>query len=315
MPSPVANLTSAAGRLQEDAKLAFKQLLASVGMRSDWSWEQAMRVIVNDGRCASSVCPLCARNQFDRVHATKGQTTLWESGVAKGLRADQPLRRSCCRDHAEIQHLCATLCRWLCQVAGKQGVHMQLCAAAREYTELAVLQGLSMSLQVWGAQVAGREEGVLPRVRPAAEERGEGRGPSKVRFIRDYAGFEHQAAHGPLLSGKSCQSFLLTCYSTTQHYTAATLDQANGQLPSLQHGGMRYCQHYTSCVHMPTDDTRRGQRPSMHQLPWQLNLLSLLDRLKKSREDFVKMLESAEDLSRFSKARELFEDDPRWRVR
>jgi FF domain len=43
--------------------------------------------------------------------------------------------------------------------------------------------------------------------------------------------------------------------------------------------------------------------------------LSLLDRLKKSREDFVKMLESAEDLSRFSKARELFEDDPRWRVR
>jgi hypothetical protein len=27
------------------------------------------------------------------------------------------------------------------------------------------------------------------------------------------------------------------------------------------------------------------------------------------------MLEDAEDLSRFSKARELFEDDPRWRVR
>ena len=27
------------------------------------------------------------------------------------------------------------------------------------------------------------------------------------------------------------------------------------------------------------------------------------------------MLEGAEDLSRFSKARELFEDDPRWRVR
>ena len=38
-------------RLQEDAKLAFKQLLASVGMRSDWSWEQAMRLIVSDGRC------------------------------------------------------------------------------------------------------------------------------------------------------------------------------------------------------------------------------------------------------------------------
>lgn len=37
--------------LQEDAKLAFKQLLASVGMRSDWSWEQAMRLIVSDPRC------------------------------------------------------------------------------------------------------------------------------------------------------------------------------------------------------------------------------------------------------------------------
>lgn len=45
--------------LQEDAKLAFKQLLASVGMRSDWSWEQAMRVIVNDGRCPTAA-PLFA---------------------------------------------------------------------------------------------------------------------------------------------------------------------------------------------------------------------------------------------------------------
>lgn len=35
---------------KEDAKLAFKQLLASVGMRSDWSWEQAMRLIVSDPR-------------------------------------------------------------------------------------------------------------------------------------------------------------------------------------------------------------------------------------------------------------------------
>lgn len=36
--------------VQEDAKLAFKQLLASVGMRSDWTWEQAMRLIVTDSR-------------------------------------------------------------------------------------------------------------------------------------------------------------------------------------------------------------------------------------------------------------------------
>lgn len=36
--------------MQEDAKLAFKQLLASVGMRSDWTWEQAMRLIVTDSR-------------------------------------------------------------------------------------------------------------------------------------------------------------------------------------------------------------------------------------------------------------------------
>jgi FF domain len=45
---------AAAGELQEDAKLAFKQLLASVGMRSDWSWEQAMRLIVSDGRCVAA---------------------------------------------------------------------------------------------------------------------------------------------------------------------------------------------------------------------------------------------------------------------
>ena len=38
-------------------------------------------------------------------------------------------------------------------------------------------------------------------------------------------------------------------------------------------------------------------------------------RLKRAREDFAKMLESSEDLTRFSRARELFEDDPRWRVR
>ena len=40
-------------RAQEDAKLAFKQLLGSVGTRSDWSWEQAMRLIVSDPRCVS----------------------------------------------------------------------------------------------------------------------------------------------------------------------------------------------------------------------------------------------------------------------
>ncbi len=36
--------------VQEEAKDAFKELLASVGCRSDWTWEQAMRLIVNDHR-------------------------------------------------------------------------------------------------------------------------------------------------------------------------------------------------------------------------------------------------------------------------
>lgn len=35
---------------KDDAKMAFKQLLASVNMASDWSWEQTMRQIVSDSR-------------------------------------------------------------------------------------------------------------------------------------------------------------------------------------------------------------------------------------------------------------------------
>ncbi len=47
-----------------------------------------------------------------------------------------------------------------------------------------------------------------------------------------------------------------------------------------------------------------------------LDQCSSVCRLKKSREDFVRMLEESEErsLSRFSRARELFEDDPRWKV-
>ena len=37
--------------LQEEAKDAFKELLASVGVSSDWSWEQTMRQIIGDPRC------------------------------------------------------------------------------------------------------------------------------------------------------------------------------------------------------------------------------------------------------------------------
>ncbi len=36
---------------QEEAKDAFKELLASVKCGSEWTWEQAMRVIISDPRC------------------------------------------------------------------------------------------------------------------------------------------------------------------------------------------------------------------------------------------------------------------------
>lgn len=37
--------------MQAEAKDAFKELLASVNTLSEWTWEQAMRLIVNDPRC------------------------------------------------------------------------------------------------------------------------------------------------------------------------------------------------------------------------------------------------------------------------
>ena len=42
--------TEIAGALQEEAKDAFKELLTSKGVGSDWSWENAMRLIINDRR-------------------------------------------------------------------------------------------------------------------------------------------------------------------------------------------------------------------------------------------------------------------------
>lgn len=36
--------------LQEEAKDAFKELLASVNAASDWTWEHAMRLIISDAR-------------------------------------------------------------------------------------------------------------------------------------------------------------------------------------------------------------------------------------------------------------------------
>ena len=36
--------------MQAEAKDAFKELLASVSCGGEWTWEQAMRLIVNDGR-------------------------------------------------------------------------------------------------------------------------------------------------------------------------------------------------------------------------------------------------------------------------
>ena len=39
--------------LQEEAKDAFKELLAAKGVASDWSWEQTMKLIINDKRYAA----------------------------------------------------------------------------------------------------------------------------------------------------------------------------------------------------------------------------------------------------------------------
>lgn len=39
--------------MQEEAKDAFKELLASVQVSSEWSWEQTMRLIISDPRCTS----------------------------------------------------------------------------------------------------------------------------------------------------------------------------------------------------------------------------------------------------------------------
>ena len=41
--------------VQEEAKDAFKELLTSVGCASDWTWEQAMRVIISDHRYTHSM--------------------------------------------------------------------------------------------------------------------------------------------------------------------------------------------------------------------------------------------------------------------
>ncbi len=38
---------------QEEAKDAFKELLAAKGVASDWSWEQTMKLIINDKRYAA----------------------------------------------------------------------------------------------------------------------------------------------------------------------------------------------------------------------------------------------------------------------
>ncbi len=39
--------------MQEEAKDAFKELLASAQVASDWSWEQTMRSIISDPRCST----------------------------------------------------------------------------------------------------------------------------------------------------------------------------------------------------------------------------------------------------------------------
>jgi len=55
---------------QAEAKEAFKELLASVSTASDWTWEQAMRLIVNDPRYARACVHACVcRLHARRLHA------------------------------------------------------------------------------------------------------------------------------------------------------------------------------------------------------------------------------------------------------
>ena len=56
-PKPVACFATIC-ILQEEAKDAFKELLASVGVSSDWSWEQTMRQIIGDSRCTLTLSTL-----------------------------------------------------------------------------------------------------------------------------------------------------------------------------------------------------------------------------------------------------------------
>jgi FF domain len=63
---------------QEEAKDAFKGLLRSVGVNSDWHWEQAMKLIVNDKRCARHV---------QMQHLGRGKTEREE-----GINASQTLQ-------------------------------------------------------------------------------------------------------------------------------------------------------------------------------------------------------------------------------
>ena len=56
------------GALQEEAKDAFKELLASVQVSSDWSWEQTMRLIISDPRC--TICSFPSyRSSAASMHA------------------------------------------------------------------------------------------------------------------------------------------------------------------------------------------------------------------------------------------------------
>ncbi len=50
MPQAISALLTWPNNVQEEAKDAFKELLASVNAASDWTWEHAMRLIISDAR-------------------------------------------------------------------------------------------------------------------------------------------------------------------------------------------------------------------------------------------------------------------------
>ncbi len=71
---------------QAEAREAFRQLLASVNPAQDWTWEDCMKRIVHDARCALEEGSQLAGLQ-QRVPARARLSSLWTRGRAPALAA------------------------------------------------------------------------------------------------------------------------------------------------------------------------------------------------------------------------------------